>query len=128
MRLGLPCNAEGNFLPPETPPPPWDYPLPDDYLPFTNHAAFEVADLLFHKDQMSANNINDLFQIWVSTLPNDKDPPFINKWHLYDTIDQIELEDAPWHSFSVSFNVEVAEGDDTRRPCMMFGIGIHTLS
>ena len=112
-RLGLPCDAEGNFLPPGAPPPPWDYPPPDDYSPFTNRAAFEVADLLLRKDQMSASNINELLQIWASTLPNDEDPPFINKRHLYDTIDQIELGDAPWHSFGVSFNGEVAEGDET---------------
>ncbi|KAF8808259.1 hypothetical protein BYT27DRAFT_7232691 [Phlegmacium glaucopus] len=93
---GLPCDAHRNFLPPGAPPPPWDYPPPDNYLPFTNRAAFELADLIFQKDQMSA-----------------EDPPFINKQHLYDTIDKIELGDAPWHSFSVSFNGEVIEGDTT---------------
>jgi hypothetical protein len=62
---------------------------------------------------MSAGNINELLQIWASTLPDDQDPPFINKRHLYDTVDQIELGDAPWHSFSVSFNGEVPEGDTT---------------
>jgi len=62
---------------------------------------------------MSASNINELLQIWASTLPDDEDPPFVNKQHLYDTIDKIELGDAPWRSFSVSFDGEVAEGDAT---------------
>ncbi|KIM41784.1 hypothetical protein M413DRAFT_27359 [Hebeloma cylindrosporum] len=110
---GLPCDAEGTFLPPGAPPPPWDYPPPDDYSPFTNRPSFELADLIFRKDKMSAGNINELLQIWASTLPDDEDPPFINKQHLYDTIDKIELGDAPWHSFTVSFNGEVAEGDTT---------------
>ena len=111
--LGLPCDAEGNFLPLGAPPPPWDYPPPNDYSPFTDRGAFELADLIFRKAQMSGGNINDLLQIWASTLPADEDPPFINKQHLYDTIDQIELGDAPWHSFSISFDGEVAEGDIT---------------
>lgn len=111
--LGLPCDAEGKFLPLGAPPPPWDYPPANDYSPFTNRGAFELADLIFRKDQMSGGNINELLQIWASTLPADEDPPFINKQHLYDTIDEIELGDAPWHSFSVSFDGEVIEGDTT---------------
>ncbi|KAF8801821.1 hypothetical protein BYT27DRAFT_7309117 [Phlegmacium glaucopus] len=62
---------------------------------------------------MSAGNINELLQIWASTLPDNEDPPFINKQHLYSTIDEIELGDAPWHSFSVSFNGEVTEDNTT---------------
>ena len=110
---GLPCDAEGIFLPLGTPPPPWDYPPPNDYSPFADRGAFELADLIFRKEQMSGANINELLQIWASTLPPDKDPPFINKQHLYNTIDEIELGDAPWHSFSVLFDGEVAEGDTT---------------
>ncbi|KAF8970181.1 hypothetical protein BDZ97DRAFT_1754180 [Flammula alnicola] len=110
---GLPCDAQGNFLPEGAPPPPWDHPAADDFSPFANRAEFELADLLFRKDQMSASNINELLQIWAATLPEDQDPPFINKQDLYDTIDVIEVGDAPWNSFSVSFNGEVAEGDKT---------------
>jgi hypothetical protein len=62
---------------------------------------------------MSAGNINALLQIWATTLPPDQDPPFINKQNLYETIDSIELGDAPWHSFSVLFNEELEEGDTT---------------
>lgn len=62
---------------------------------------------------MSAGNINELLQIWAATLPPDEDPPFINKRDLHQTIDSIELGDAPWHSFSVSFDGEIAEGDTT---------------
>ncbi|KIM34845.1 hypothetical protein M413DRAFT_79988, partial [Hebeloma cylindrosporum] len=86
---------------------------PDDYSPFKNRAAFELADLLFRKDQMSGTNINELLQIWAATLPTDEDPPFINKRDLHQTIDAIELGDAPWHSFGVSFNGEVDEADTT---------------
>lgn len=108
---GLPCDSEGNFLPNGALPPPWDCPPADDFSPFANHAEFELADLLFRKNQMS--NINELLQIWAATLPDDQDPPFVNKQQLYDTIDAIEVGDAPWNSFSVSFDGEIPEGDKT---------------
>lgn len=62
---------------------------------------------------MSAGNINELLQIWAATLPPDEDPPFINKRDLHQSIDSIELGDAPWHSFSISFDGEIEEGDTT---------------
>ena len=111
--VGLPCDAQGNFLPEGAPPPPWDHPAPDDFSPFQDQAAFELANLLFWKEQMSAGNINELLEIWASTLPCDQDPPFINKQHLYNTIDTIEVGNVPWQSFSVSFNGKIPEGDTT---------------
>ena len=62
---------------------------------------------------MSAGNINELLQIWAATLPANEDPPFINKRDLHQTIDSIELGDAPWHSFSVLFDGEIEESDTT---------------
>lgn len=113
MSIGLPCDSQGNFLPEGAPPPPWDRPPTDDYSPFKNRADFELADLIFRKDQMSASSINELLEIWAATLPENQDPPFLNHRHLYDTIDAIEVGDAPWNSFSVSFNGEIPEGDRT---------------
>lgn len=110
---GLPCDVDGNFLPENSPPAPWKDRSPDDYSPFQDRVAFELADLLYRRDQMSANNINDLLELWTATLPCDQDPPFANKQGLYDTIDNIGLGDAPWKSFSVSFNGELHEADTT---------------
>ena len=62
---------------------------------------------------MSASNIDDLLQIWASTLPSDRDPPFNNKQDMYNTLDAINEGDAPWQSFSVSFSGEIPEGDTT---------------
>jgi len=45
--LGLPCDAQGNFLPEGTLPPPWEEHTDDDFTTFKDAAAFELADLLF---------------------------------------------------------------------------------
>ena len=62
---------------------------------------------------MSAGNINDLLQIWASTLPGNQDPPFNGKQDMYNTIDRITEGDAPWQNFNVSYNGEIPEGDTT---------------
>ena len=43
---GLPCDAQGNFLPEGAPPPPWDKQEDDDYATFKDSAAFKLTDLL----------------------------------------------------------------------------------
>jgi hypothetical protein len=111
--VGLPCDMDGNFLPENSPPAPWEDRSPDDFSHFQDRALFELADLLYRRDQMSASNINDLLEVWAATLSSHQDPPFANKQALYDTIDSIELGDAPWKSFSVSFNGDLNEGDTT---------------
>lgn len=108
---GLPCDANGEFLPEGTPPPSWDYPPRDDYTPFENRAAFELADLLYRRNQMSGGDINQLLRIWASH--GTEGPPFTDKDDLYRTIDAIELGDAPWESFSLSYDGDLADSDNT---------------
>ena len=62
---------------------------------------------------MLAGNINELMWIWADTLPKDQDPRFNDKQELYNMIDAIEVGDAPWKSFSVSFAGDMAEDDTT---------------
>lgn len=111
--IGLPCDVNGEFLLDGAVPPAWESFPNDDFSPFTSQAAFELADLLYRKDQMSAANINNLLQIWAATLPSDQDPPFINKDDLYSTIDAVQIGDAPWSTFSLSYNGNISEGDKT---------------
>jgi hypothetical protein len=126
----LPCDAQGNFLPEGAYPPPWDEHPDDDFATFKDAAAFELADLLFRRDQMSGTNINDLLQIWASTLSEDQDPPFASKNEMYNTIDNLSLGDAPWKCFSVKYNGEIAEDDTTswKRKALRSGIEILGLS
>jgi hypothetical protein len=104
--IGRPCDEYGNFLPDGTPPPPWNDSAPDDYGSFESRASFELADLLFRRTQMPATDINDLLQIWASTL-DDNDPPFDSTNNLYSTIDASHFGDIPWQSFVVSYNGNV---------------------
>jgi hypothetical protein len=110
---GLPCDPQGNFLPEGTPHPPWNEQENDDYANFKDSAAFELADLLFQRDQMSGTDINDLLQIWAATLPQDQDPPFTSKNDMYSAIDGFNLGGAPWNSFTVKYNGEIQEDDTT---------------
>ena len=115
--LGLPCDAQGNFLPEGAPPPSWEERAVDDFDTFNDAAAFELADLLFRRDQMSGTNINDLLQIWARTLPQDQDPPFVSKNvsknEMYNTIDNLGHGGATWNCFTVKYNGKIKEGDVT---------------
>jgi hypothetical protein len=104
----LPCNAEGKFLPEGAPPPPWEERADNDFGTFNDAAAFELADLLFRRDQMSGTHINDLFQIWAKTLSENQDPLCEQV-----AIDDLDLGGAPWSCFTVKYNGEIGEGDVT---------------
>ncbi|KAI5991664.1 hypothetical protein EDC04DRAFT_2872897 [Pisolithus marmoratus] len=94
---GTPCDVDGNYLPPKTPPPPLPQPVnPQDaqpWHPFTSQGHFELADFLFCREQMSGGNINDLMHIWAALDEKGK-PPFNSHSHLYQTIDDISQENS----------------------------------
>lgn len=112
---GRPCDPSGNFLPDGAPPLPWDDAAPEDFTPYTSRESYELADLLFRRNQMPEDQINDLLQIWARTLPPDCDPPFISAQDMYTTIDAMTLSSIPWKLFSVSFK-RVAEEPEENNP------------
>ncbi|KAJ6570030.1 hypothetical protein B0H10DRAFT_2237990 [Mycena sp. CBHHK59/15] len=87
---GRPCDRDGNFLLPNTPPPPQEHPPPNDYTPYVGREDFELADLL----PESAG-----------------DPPFADHEDLYNTIDATEIGHVPWESFFVRYNQPIVPGD-----------------
>ncbi|KAF8323650.1 hypothetical protein F5887DRAFT_1207891 [Amanita rubescens] len=106
-------TIDGDFLPNNAVPPPWEDPGPDDFSPFRDRADFELAELLYRDVQMPKSSISRLMQIWACKLDDpDDEPPFLHAEDLYDTIDAIELSDVAWQSFSVSYNGTVREGED----------------
>lgn len=66
---------------------------------------------------MSAGHINELMQIigeWARAgLEADIDPPFLDARDLYATIDSSVLGNIPWQSFTVSYNGNIHDDDDT---------------
>ncbi|KAF7372689.1 C2H2-type domain-containing protein [Mycena venus] len=87
---GTPCDAEGNDLPPEAPPPSWEERAADDYFPFEIRAEFEFAEFLYVREEMSAKGVD-----------HHKD--------LYATIDAIQQGEIPWQSFSVKYTGLIPE-------------------
>ena len=107
--VGQPCDEDGYDLAPGTPPPPFPERQRDDYWPYDSEAHFELADFLYRKEQMSANKIDELMEIWAGQQLGEFDddnpsPPFANARDLYDVIDATELGDVPWQAFSVTYN------------------------
>jgi hypothetical protein len=110
--LGQPCDENGNYLPPGAPPPPVQDPSDDDWTPYDDRNQFELADFIFRCNQMLANDINDLLDIWAATLFKHHDhPPFANCNDLYETIDSTPRGDVLWESFSTSYNGPLPEGE-----------------
>ena len=109
---GKPCDREGNFLPPNTPPPPRRNSNPDDWTPYRNRVEFETAEFLYCRAQMSASNIDTLFDLWASTLlEHNLTPLFANHSDLYGAIDSTPLGDVPWQRSSLRYAREVPDGD-----------------
>ena len=101
--LGRPCDKQGRFLPPGSPPP---APEPiDNYVPFENRPAFHFAELLFKQIQASKGNIDELLRALTAynVTQAGGDAPFDDAQDLFDTIDAIPYGDAPWESFVVRY-------------------------
>ncbi|KAJ6626485.1 hypothetical protein B0H10DRAFT_2302293 [Mycena sp. CBHHK59/15] len=110
---GRPCDREGNFLPPNAPPPPKVHPPPNNYSPYNDHLDFHLADLLYRKIQMSAGAIDELMQNWAARPGSVGDPPFADHEDLYNTIDATEIGHVPWESFEVTYDRPIPPGDTT---------------
>ncbi|OBZ65559.1 hypothetical protein A0H81_14416 [Grifola frondosa] len=109
---GTPCDENGNYLPPGTPPTPPPTPSADDWTPYRSRTEFETADLLYRRTQMPAKNIDALMDLWEATLLKHQDhAPFASHKDLYDTIDSTRLGDVKWDSFELSYADELPERD-----------------
>ena len=74
--LGHPCDKNGTFISPGTPPNPLPPKSKEDWSPFASRAGFELAELLYKKTEMSQPNIDLLLDIWSATLaPHNDEPP-----------------------------------------------------
>ena len=77
----------------------------DDWTPYKDRVAFELAELLFQREQMSIGNIDILLRLWAASLVQHEDsPPFLNHQDLYDTIDATSVGGVPWQSATLSYD------------------------
>jgi hypothetical protein len=77
----------------------------DDWMPYRDRIAFELADFLFHREQMSASNIDILLRLWAASLAQHGDSPsFVNHQDLYNTIDATSIGGVPWQSATLSYD------------------------
>jgi hypothetical protein len=108
--LALPCDQDGDFLPPGTPPSPWETPLPGDWTPFSSEVQFKVADLLYRRAELSTSNIDLLLDLWAESLEAldaAQGAPFENHEQLYSTIDSSTLGDIPWQCLVTGISDDV---------------------
>jgi Plavaka transposase len=113
---GRPCDADGAFLPPNTSAPPRhgldDCSHANDWVPYDSQVQFEVAELLFKDNQMSAGHIDKLLRLWAASLAlHNDDPPFHSHVGLYETIDATMLGDVKWTSFSTRYDGNLPAGE-----------------
>lgn len=115
LALALPCDEQGAFLPPDTPPKP-KVASPDDWSPFNNRVEFELADLLYRRNQMPQAQMNNLFNIWSACMVaahkdlTEDSAPFSNVKDFLATIDDIKVGNAPWQSFVCGHSGDIPEG------------------
>ncbi|EDR03732.1 uncharacterized protein LACBIDRAFT_306911 [Laccaria bicolor S238N-H82] len=109
---GVPCDSEGNPLPPGTPPLPRTAAQPTDWSPFESEIQFQTVDFLYRRVEMSAGNIDELLEIWaLDKMKSDQLGPFTSYEHMYSSINAIQLGDAPWKCFTVSYTRDVQPSD-----------------
>ncbi|KAI0707701.1 hypothetical protein C8Q76DRAFT_770579 [Earliella scabrosa] len=70
----------------------------------TDRISFELAELLYQKEQMPARNIDTILELWAASQLKHQDvAPFKDHTALYDTIDRTTLGEVAWESFKLSY-------------------------
>ncbi|KAI9436964.1 hypothetical protein H4582DRAFT_2111974 [Lactarius indigo] len=107
----LPCDSDGNFLPPGASPPPRESTPGGDWAPFENEVQFQLADLIYRCAELSATNIDTLLQLWAQSLSEfDSAAPFESHEDLYSLIDSSAHGDVPWECLVTTVPEDVDEG------------------
>lgn len=108
---------DGSEVPPGTQPLPRSDRIKGDWFPFENEKQFRMGDFLYRRAQMSAGELDELFDLMGS--PSNpaaegeccdaalQDGLFKSHQDLYAAIDAIPLGDAPWKSFTATYSGEI---------------------
>lgn len=99
-----PCDRNGNYLPPYTPPLPEDNPALNSWPPFESRAEFDFACYHFVEAQSLAASIDKTLDIWAAAVMElGGNTPWKNSDELYETIDTIQHGDSPWKTYCVQY-------------------------
>jgi hypothetical protein len=110
----IPCDSDGNFLPPGTPPSPRETAQQGDWTPFDSEVQFKIADLLYHHEEMSATNLDTLFELLAQMMSDfDASGPFESHQHMYNLIDSSVLGDIPWQCLVTELPLDITEHSPT---------------
>lgn len=97
QRLAIPCDANGNYLPAGSPPPPRETPPQGDWTPFESGVQFKLADLFYRQAELSASNINDILDLWAESMSDlGGVSPISTHGEMHALIDSSTLGDVPW--------------------------------
>ena len=114
---GQPCDADGNFLPFDSPPPIIGDDNETPYAPFKDREAFKFAELMFTKAETSKGNLDALLDIWgrrnISQGLDEDATIFSNAKDMFEVIDSIQHGDAPWKSIWLKYNGPVDNNSPT---------------
>ncbi|KAH9960362.1 hypothetical protein BGW80DRAFT_1438862 [Lactifluus volemus] len=110
----IPCDSNGRFLPPHTPPPPRapsEGVSPNPWRPFGSRLEFDFAHYHFVELQSSGRNIDKALDMWAaSVMEFGGNVPWKNSADLYRTIDAIQHGDAPWKVYQVHYQGPLPPG------------------
>ncbi|KAH9021931.1 hypothetical protein EDB84DRAFT_1511344 [Lactarius hengduanensis] len=109
----LPCDQEGNFLPPGVPPHPRERALNGgDWEPFADRVQFELADLVYRRAELSAPNIDAILNLWAQSMSEfDASAPFKNHEEMHAIIDSSALGDIPWECLMTIPSEDIADSE-----------------
>ncbi|KAN0094367.1 hypothetical protein V8E55_002654 [Tylopilus felleus] len=102
-------NADGQPIDSNAPCPPASDKQPDNWSPYGSKLQFESADFIFQQAEMSAGNIDWLFELWGDPTAGGK-PPFSDHKEIYQTIDATLLGDVPWDSIKLKYSGDHPDG------------------
>ncbi|KAF7372792.1 hypothetical protein MSAN_00485000 [Mycena sanguinolenta] len=105
----LPCDADGEYLPPFSVPPPPPAPPADGqdptaWQPFSSRLEFDFADFHFTQLQSSEREVNKALDLWAASVTQfGGHVPWNNAAELYATIDSIQSGHMPWKTYEMRY-------------------------
>ncbi|EGO03816.1 hypothetical protein SERLA73DRAFT_46520, partial [Serpula lacrymans var. lacrymans S7.3] len=106
----------GNTLPANAPVSPAPQPPLNDWTPYQDQVSFETAEFLYRKEEMSADHIDTLLDLWKALFVKNKlfsedTTPFTDHTNLHNTIDSTPIGGIPCKLFLLSYSGQMPQID-----------------